>query len=84
MQNAVYRQADPERVASSAGLMRTFFYLGAIAASAAGGIAFGGSTAGDGLPVLAAVMLVASTLFVLLTLADRSLARLAGPEGAPS
>ncbi|ALE84928.1 MFS transporter [Pseudonocardia sp. HH130629-09] len=84
VQNAVYRQADPERVASSAGLMRTFFYLGAIAASAAGGIAFGGSTAGDGLPVLAAVMLVASTLFVLLTLADRSLARLAGPEGAPS
>ncbi|WP_226350221.1 MFS transporter [Pseudonocardia sp. ICBG601] len=84
VQNAVYRQADPERVASSAGLMRTFFYLGAIAASAAGGIAFGGGTAGDGLPVLAAVMLVASTLFVLLTLADRSLARLAGPEGAPS
>lgn len=83
VQNAVYRQADPERVASSAGLMRTFFYLGAIAASAAGGIAFGG-TAGDGLPVLAAVMLVASTLFVLLTLADRSLARLTGPEGAPS
>ncbi|WP_224389904.1 MFS transporter [Pseudonocardia sp. ICBG1293] len=84
VQNAVYRQADPERVASSAGLMRTFFYLGAIAASAAGGIAFGGGTAGDGLPVLATVMLVASTLFVLLTLADRSLARLAGPEGAPS
>lgn len=83
VQNAVYRQADPERVASSAGLMRTFFYLGAIAASAAGGIAFGG-TAGDGLPVLAAVMLVASTLFVLLTLADRSLARLTGPGGAPS
>lgn len=83
VQNAVYRQADPERVASSARLMRTFFYLGAIAASAAGGIAFGG-TAGDGLPVLAAVMLVASTLFVLLTLADRSLARLTGPEGAPS
>lgn len=83
VQNAVYRQADPERIASSAGLMRTFFYLGAIAASAAGGIAFGG-TAGDGLPVLAAVMLVASTLFVLLTLADRSLARLTGPEGAPS
>lgn len=83
VQNAVYRQADPERVASSAGLMRTFFYLGAIAASAAAGIAFGG-TAGDGLPVLAAVMLVASTLFVLLTLADRSLARLTGPEGAPS
>lgn len=84
VQNAVYRQAAPDRVASSAGLMRTFFYLGAIAASAAGGIAFGGGTAGDGLPVLAAVMLVASTLFVLLTLADRSLARLAGPEGAPS
>ena len=34
-QNAVYYQADPARVGSSAGLLRTFFYLGAIIASTA-------------------------------------------------
>lgn len=77
IQNAVYRQADPDRTASSAGLMRTFFYLGAIAAGTTGGLAFsaGGATTA-GLHVLAVVMLAASGLFLLVTVLDRSLVRL--------
>lgn len=78
VQNAVYRQADPERTASSAGLMRTFFYLGAIAAGTTGGFAFAHGATTPGLHVLAVMMLVASGVFLLVTMLDRSLARLAG------
>ena len=86
IQNAVYRQADPERTASSAGLMRTFFYLGAIAAGTTGGFAFGaGGATTAGLHVLAVVMLVAAGLFLLVTVLDRSLTRLEVPApGLPS
>jgi MFS family permease len=79
VQNAVYHQADPDRVASSAGLMRTFFYLGAITAGTAGGYAYAGGAPTPGLHVLALVMLGAAALFVLVTLPDRALARLAAP-----
>ncbi|MDD7930998.1 MFS transporter [Actinomycetospora straminea] len=74
-QNAVYAQADPDRLGSSAGLMRTFFYLGAIAASAANGIVFRDGATTAGMHELAVVMLVASGLFLVLTLADKSLGR---------
>ncbi|HEY2194082.1 MAG TPA: MFS transporter [Actinomycetospora sp.] len=83
VQNAVYRQSDPSRVASSAGLMRTFFYLGAIAASATGGLAFAHGATTPGLHVLALVMLAAAALFLVITLADRSLGRLAPREDSP-
>ena len=39
-QNALYRQADPDRLGSSAGLLRTFMYLGAMLAAAANAAAF--------------------------------------------
>lgn len=74
-QNAVYYQADPDRIGSSAGLLRTFFYLGAIAASTANGIVFPDGATTGGLHHLALVMLVASGAFALLVLADRSLDR---------
>jgi hypothetical protein len=80
LQNAVYRQSDPARVASSAGLMRTFFYLGAIAASTTGGLAFAHGATTPGLHDLALVMLVAAALFLVLTVADRSLGRLVPRE----
>ncbi|MDL5156335.1 MFS transporter [Actinomycetospora termitidis] len=76
VQNAVYRQADPERVASSAGLMRTFFYLGAIVAGTTGGLAYSGGATTQGLHVLAFVMLGAAMVFLLVTVLDRSLVRL--------
>jgi len=72
-QNAVYHQADAGRLGASAGLMRTFFYLGAITASAANGIVFRDGATTAGVHELALVMLGASVLFLVLTLADRSL-----------
>ena len=76
-QNAVYHQADPDRIASSAGLLRTFFYLGAIAASTAGGAVLSPVADTAGLHDLALFMLVAAGAFLVLTLVDRSLSRVA-------
>ncbi|MFI9451401.1 MFS transporter [Amycolatopsis sp. NPDC052450] len=75
LQNSVYHQAHSERMGSSAGLLRTFGYLGAIVASAASGAFFGPRADSAGLHHLAAFMLVVSVLFLVLTVADRSLAR---------
>jgi MFS family permease len=75
-QNAVYHQADPDRIGASAGLLRTFFYLGAIVASTATGVAFSPSGADTaGLHRLALFMLAAAVAFLVLTLVDRSLRR---------
>ncbi|MFD9130531.1 MFS transporter [Kitasatospora sp. NPDC059571] len=81
LQNAVYHQADPQRVGSSAGLLRTFGYLGAIAASSAGGAFFPHRADTAGLHELAWFMLACAGLFLLLTAADRSLGRI-GPAAA--
>lgn len=77
-QNAVYHQADPERIGASAGLLRTFGYLGAIIASAAnaGFLAHGADT--GGLHHLAVFLLCVAALFLLVTVADRSLGRITG------
>lgn len=75
LQNAVYHQADPERLASSAGLLRTFGYLGAIVASAAGGTFFGQRAGTAGMHHLAWFMLAVSVAFLLVTVVDRSLGR---------
>lgn len=74
-QNAVYHQADPERIGASAGLLRTFFYLGAIVASAASGGFLGNGADTAGLHHLAAFLVGVAAVFVVVTLADRSLAR---------
>ncbi|SFI97621.1 Predicted arabinose efflux permease, MFS family [Amycolatopsis sacchari] len=75
LQNSVYAQADAERMGSSAGLLRTFGYLGAIVASAANGAFFGAHADTGGLHHLAAFMLAAAALFLAITIADRSLNR---------
>jgi MFS family permease len=74
-QNAVYHQATPERIGSSAGLLRTFYYLGAIVASTAGGVFLTPHADTPGMHDLAWFMLGAAALFVVVTLADRSLGR---------
>ena len=80
-QNALYHQATPDRIGSSAGLLRTFYYLGAIVASTAGGIVLSPRADTSGLHDLAWFMLGAAALFVVVTLADRSLARVSA-EGS--
>ena len=72
-QNAVYHQAEPERIGASAGLLRTFFYLGAIIASTANGVFLTPIADTRGLHHLAAFMLGAAVLLLGLTVADRSL-----------
>ncbi|MFJ4716373.1 MFS transporter [Streptomyces sp. NPDC088785] len=84
LQNAVYHQADQDRIGSSAGLLRTFGYLGAIVASAANGALFGERADTVGLHELAAFMLVASLLFFAVTVLDRSLRRIGREPGAPA
>ncbi|MEW1773473.1 MFS transporter [Streptomyces sp. NPDC086777] len=83
LQNAVYHQADTERMGSSAGLLRTFGYLGAIVASAANGAFFGQRADTGGLHHLAVFMLATSVLFLVVTLADRSLRGVGTSEAEP-
>jgi predicted MFS family arabinose efflux permease len=75
-QNALYRQADPERIASAAGLLRTFSYLGALGASAATAGFYPHRADTAGLHSLALFMLAGSALLLATTLPDRSLGRL--------
>ncbi|MFF0842460.1 MFS transporter [Streptomyces olivaceus] len=75
LQNSVYFQADPARTASSAGLLRTFAYIGSMVASAATAASFGQHADTGGLHRLAWVMLGAAVLYLVLTLFDRALGR---------
>jgi MFS family permease len=83
-QNALYFQADEQRVGASAGLLRTFMYLGAIVASSASAGFFGRRADTAGLHGLAVFMLVACALLVVLVVADRSLRRVGRPGPRPA
>lgn len=82
LQNSVYHQAQPERMGSSAGLLRTFGYLGAIVASAADGAFLTGRADTGGLHHLAWFMVAIAALFLVTTAADRSLSRIGAARGA--
>ncbi|SOB78913.1 MFS transporter [Streptomyces sp. 1331.2] len=79
-QTSLYHQADPVSIASAAGLLRTFMYLGAMAASAANAAFFPHGATTIGLHHLALFMLGGAGLLFLLTLPDRSLGRMTGPD----
>lgn len=76
-QNATYHQADPARMGSAAGLLRTFLYLGAIVASAAVASAFPHGTTSSGLHGLGWFLVACAVALLVLVLSDRSL-RLVG------
>lgn len=80
LQNSVYFQADPERIASSAGLLRTFAYIGSMVASSATAASFGQRADTGGMHQLAWVMLGAGVLYLLLTVLDRRLGRAPAPD----
>jgi len=83
-QNALYHQADPARIGASAGLLRTFSYVGALVASAANGAFFGTAVDTTGLHELAVFLMGCAALLLLLVLVDRSLRRVGrtvAPEG---
>lgn len=73
IQNTLYYQAQPERIASSAGLLRTFMYLGAIVSSVIYGNVYGARANTSGLHVLGWVVIGVATVFLLITMFDRSL-----------
>ncbi|MET8032521.1 MFS transporter [Streptomyces sp. NPDC005345] len=75
LQNSVYFQADPERTGSSAGLLRTFAYMGSMIASSATAASFGERASTEGMHHLAWIMLGAGVLYLLITVFDRSLRR---------
>lgn len=86
LQNSVYFQADPERTASSAGLLRTFAYVGSMVASSTTAASFGQRADTGGMHHLVWIMLGAGVLYLLLTLFDRTLGRATDadtPAGAP-
>lgn len=74
-QNAMYHQAEPARVGASAGLLRTFSYVGAMLAAAACGAFFGDGADTAGLRELAWFMLGSAVLFLAASAFDRSLRR---------
>ncbi|WP_433431807.1 MFS transporter [Nonomuraea sp. CA-141351] len=74
-QNALYAQADPARMGSSAGLLRTFMYLGALVASAANAAFYQDGATTGGLHHLGWLLVVVAGLFLIVTVADRSLRR---------
>jgi MFS family permease len=75
LQNAVYRQANPENLGACAGLLRTFAYLGAITSAAAQGYFYGHTANTNGMHHLAVFLVIISAAFLLITLLDRSLTR---------
>ena len=83
-QNAMYRQSDPARTGSSAGLYRTFFYLGAISASAANGLFLGHGADTAGVHDLAVFAGACAVVFLLVTVVDRTLGRIATSAPAPT
>ncbi|MGW2592858.1 MFS transporter [Streptomyces sp. NPDC001515] len=75
LQNCVYAQADSERIASSAGLLRTFAYIGSMVASATAALSLGPHVTTGGMHHLAWFMLGAGVVYLLLTVLDRTLGR---------
>ena len=77
-QTALYTQADPAQIATAAGLLRTFGYIGSIGSSALISVFFRTGASDHGLHTLAAVMIGGSVVALLVTLADRHLPWRAG------
>lgn len=74
-QNAIYFQAVPEQIGASAGLLRTFMYMGALIASAANGLFLKPDTMTIGIHQIAIFTSSISLLLIIITLLDRSLSK---------
>jgi MFS family permease len=72
-QTALYTQVAAGQLGTAAGLFRTFGYVGSIASSAIISIVFHKSASDHGLHVIAVIMIAASAVTLLVTLADRRL-----------
>ncbi|WP_379950119.1 hypothetical protein [Ectobacillus funiculus] len=73
-QNAVYFQASSKHMGASAGLLRTFMYMGAMLASAANGLFLKSEAITNGLHYLVIFSLIICFM-LMITLLDRSLSK---------
>ncbi|MED3563827.1 MFS transporter [Bacillus xiapuensis] len=74
-QNAVYFQASSEQIGASAGLLRTFMYLGAMIASASNGLLLKSNGMTMGIHQIALFTGGISFILIVITILDRSLNR---------
>jgi MFS family permease len=72
-QTALYRQAPAELLGTASGLLRSFGYIGSIAASAITGIVFHTHVSDHGMHLIALIMVGVSVVLVLMTVTDRTL-----------
>jgi MFS family permease len=72
-QTALYAQAPADQLGTASGLFRTFSYLGSIASSTVTGIVFGSGVTDHGLHILAVVLIAASAVVLVMTIADHRL-----------
>ncbi|BDM74613.1 MFS transporter (plasmid) [Streptomyces nigrescens] len=72
-QTALYLQAPAEQLGTASGLLRTFGYLGSIAASALTGVVFHTQVSDHGMHLVAWIMVGISVVLVVMTVADRTL-----------
>jgi nicotinamidase-related amidase/predicted MFS family arabinose efflux permease len=81
-QAAVYIQSPAEEIGTAAGLQRTAQYIGAIAAASLLASIYGERASDHGLHSLAAVAGALSAILFIVTLFDRTLARVVSPAAA--
>lgn len=74
-QTALYKEAPAETVGTAAGLLRTFGYVGSIAASTITGVAFHAHVDDTGLRHVSLVMIGIAVVVLLMTVLDRQLTR---------
>jgi MFS family permease len=72
-QTALYTQVPANQIGTASGLFRTFGYIGSIASSALIGILFHKKVSDTGMHHIAMIMVVASAIALIMTLADRRL-----------
>jgi MFS family permease len=73
-QTALYSQAPAETVGTASGLLRTFGYVGSIAAATITGVAFRSRVDDSGLRHISLILIVIATIVLLMTIFDRHLA----------
>ncbi|WP_329129029.1 MFS transporter [Streptomyces sp. NBC_01476] len=80
-QTALYKESPAEKVGTASGLLRTFGYIGSIAASTITGVAFRTHVDDTGLRHVALILIGIGVLVLLMTAFDRHLAA-SGSESA--
>ena len=80
-QNALFAVAPAERMASSAGLLRTFLYLGAIVSSTTNGALLGPDASTSGMHEIGWMLMGVAVGFALLTVLDRGLRNISIEKG---